>query len=163
MLGCIQPISSPMMNRILGFVCCCGGGVCCADAGAPTISTGASAASRPKQIFLCIIGLLSPAMYKASFALGADPAGALMIAPSSTAFVASRLRALAQAPRPGCGPARRQQSGHGITLLEMPDAYGIFTSCAYRSILASARGTKRGSGLATEPHTEQSVQILISE
>src|SRR5689334_23749430 len=28
MLGCIQPISSPMMNKILGF--CCG---CCADAG----------------------------------------------------------------------------------------------------------------------------------
>src|SRR6476619_2108160 len=28
MLGCIQPMSSPMMNKILGF--CCG---CCADVG----------------------------------------------------------------------------------------------------------------------------------
>src|SRR5436190_1014458 len=28
MLGCIQPMSSPMMNKILGF--CCG---CCADTG----------------------------------------------------------------------------------------------------------------------------------
>ena len=29
MLGCIQPMSSPMMKRILGFCCCC----CCAAAG----------------------------------------------------------------------------------------------------------------------------------
>src|SRR5262245_26955091 len=39
MLGCIQPMSSPMMKRMLGFACCCcccaccccgrGGGSCC--------------------------------------------------------------------------------------------------------------------------------------
>ena len=28
MLGCIQPMSSPMMKRMLGFCCCC-----CASAG----------------------------------------------------------------------------------------------------------------------------------
>src|SRR3954453_17129922 len=32
MLGCIQPISSPMMKRMLGFCCCCCC-CCCAAAG----------------------------------------------------------------------------------------------------------------------------------
>jgi hypothetical protein len=27
MLGCIQPMSSPMMNKILGFCCCAAAGV----------------------------------------------------------------------------------------------------------------------------------------
>src|SRR5262245_14728550 len=44
MLGCIQPISSPMMKRMLGF--CCG---CCAAAGTLAIVKPASDASRPSQ------------------------------------------------------------------------------------------------------------------
>src|ERR1700746_2281023 len=51
MLGCIHPISSPMMNRILGFCCCC------AAAGEPTTETAANDASRPSQILLAFIAL----------------------------------------------------------------------------------------------------------
>src|ERR1700751_4275582 len=45
MLGCIQPISSPMMNRMLGFGCCW------ADAGALAIETAAAPASKPSHNF----------------------------------------------------------------------------------------------------------------
>src|SRR5712691_289641 len=43
MLGCIQPMSSPMMKRILGF--------CWAEAGAPTRATTVSSASRASKTF----------------------------------------------------------------------------------------------------------------
>src|SRR5262245_23910759 len=45
MLGCIQPISSPMMKRMLGFCCCC------ADAGPLAIEKTAAPASKPSQHF----------------------------------------------------------------------------------------------------------------
>src|SRR4051812_19779299 len=44
MLGCIQPMSSPMMNRMLGFCSCC------AVAGALTTVKAASDANKPSQI-----------------------------------------------------------------------------------------------------------------
>src|SRR6266851_2969398 len=43
MLGCIQPMSSPMMKRMLGF--------CCAEAGALASPTAANSATRTSQIF----------------------------------------------------------------------------------------------------------------
>ena len=43
MLGCIQPMSSPMMNRMLGF--------CCAEAGTAASPTAVNSASRTSQIF----------------------------------------------------------------------------------------------------------------
>src|SRR5271169_2118011 len=48
MLGCIQPMSSPMMKSMLGLGCC-------ADAGRLPIITGATNASRPSQIFLAML------------------------------------------------------------------------------------------------------------
>src|SRR5262245_8178997 len=50
MLGCIQPMSSPMMKRMLGF--CCG---CCAAAGVFAAITAPDSASRPRQKFLAIL------------------------------------------------------------------------------------------------------------
>src|SRR5215831_11354566 len=47
MLGCIQPMSSPMMNKMLGFCCC-------AAAGTLAITREANSASRPRQTFLVI-------------------------------------------------------------------------------------------------------------
>src|SRR4030095_781501 len=49
MLGCIQPMSSPMMKRMLGFCCCC---CCCAAAGALAALAATNDASRPRQNFL---------------------------------------------------------------------------------------------------------------
>src|SRR5215470_10092288 len=49
MLGCIQPMSSPMMNKMFGFCCCC------AVAGVPGTDTAAHNASRPSQAFLGFI------------------------------------------------------------------------------------------------------------
>ncbi len=46
MLGCIQPMSSPMMKRMLGFCCCC------AAAGALAAITATNDTSRPRQNFL---------------------------------------------------------------------------------------------------------------
>ena len=48
MLGCIQPMSSPMMNTMLGFGCC-------AAAGAPAVVTATAMASRPSQIVLVML------------------------------------------------------------------------------------------------------------
>jgi hypothetical protein len=45
MLGCIQPMSSPMMKRILGFV------GCCADGCELAATTAAAPASRLSQNF----------------------------------------------------------------------------------------------------------------
>src|SRR5262249_45085612 len=50
MLGCIQPMSSPMMKRMLGF--CCG---CCAAAGVFAAITAPDSASRPRQKFLVML------------------------------------------------------------------------------------------------------------
>src|SRR5262245_41521152 len=44
MLGCIQPMSSPMMKRMLGFC------VCCAAAGVLATATAESIVSKPRQI-----------------------------------------------------------------------------------------------------------------
>src|SRR5215831_11767683 len=51
MLGCIQPMSSPMMKRMLGFCCCC----------ALAAVMAANDARRPRQKFLVILmdGFLS--------------------------------------------------------------------------------------------------------
>src|SRR5271166_809843 len=49
MLGCIQPMSSPMMKRMLGLACCC-----CAAAGVLATVTAADNASRPSQMLLAI-------------------------------------------------------------------------------------------------------------
>src|SRR5262249_47437946 len=63
MLGCIQPMSSPMMKRILGFACCCCccGGCCCADAGTLAVTT-AHGANTPSQQFLVMIIFASSVM-----------------------------------------------------------------------------------------------------
>src|SRR5271166_5466725 len=55
MLGCIQPMSSPMMKRMLGLACCC-----CAAAGMLVTVTATNNASRPSQMPLAmtIINLL---------------------------------------------------------------------------------------------------------
>src|SRR5262249_7696294 len=45
MLGCIQPISSPMMKRMLGFCCCC------ADGCELTNATAATPAVKPRANF----------------------------------------------------------------------------------------------------------------
>src|SRR5215472_3594733 len=45
MLGCIQPISSPMMKRMLGFCCCC------AAAGTLIVVIKVISASGPSQGF----------------------------------------------------------------------------------------------------------------
>src|SRR6476660_10483519 len=45
MLGCIQPMSSPMMTRMLGFCCCC------AAAGRLAAATTANSASKPSHKF----------------------------------------------------------------------------------------------------------------
>src|SRR5262245_23158757 len=50
MLGCIQPMSSPMMKRMLGFCCCC-----CAAAGTLVAVTATNGASKPRQNFLVIL------------------------------------------------------------------------------------------------------------
>src|SRR6516162_11121845 len=47
MLGCIQPMSSPMMNRMLGFRCCG-----CAAAGKLAAVRGTNDASSPRKNFL---------------------------------------------------------------------------------------------------------------
>src|SRR5215471_6384430 len=52
-LGCIQPMSSPMMKRMLGFCCCC------AAAGVPATETAAHNASRPAKTFLAVIACSS--------------------------------------------------------------------------------------------------------
>src|SRR5262245_1296776 len=49
MLGCIQPMSSPMMNRMLGFCSCC------AAAGALAAIAATSEASKPNQEFLVML------------------------------------------------------------------------------------------------------------
>src|SRR5262245_31810553 len=51
MLGCIQPMSSPMMKRMLGFCCCW------ATAGVFTTSTATMEASRPSQVYLAMLTL----------------------------------------------------------------------------------------------------------
>src|SRR5215831_12553779 len=48
MLGCIQPMSSPMMKRMLGFACCC---CCCAAAGRLTTILAATSAGRASHGF----------------------------------------------------------------------------------------------------------------
>src|SRR5262249_60356761 len=53
MLGCIQPMSSPMMKRMLGLACCC-----CAAAGGLVTTPTASAANRPSQTVLVMLRLL---------------------------------------------------------------------------------------------------------
>src|SRR5262245_16149945 len=50
MLGCIQPISSPMMKRMFGFCCCS-----CAAAGTLAAVTATNDASKPLQNFLVIL------------------------------------------------------------------------------------------------------------
>src|SRR5215813_8559846 len=50
MLGCIQPISSPMMKRMFGFCCCS-----CAAAGTLAAVTATNDASKPIQNFLVIL------------------------------------------------------------------------------------------------------------
>src|SRR6266478_7652729 len=45
MLGCIQPMSSPMMNKMLGFCCC-------AAAGALAAVIATNDASSPRKSFL---------------------------------------------------------------------------------------------------------------
>jgi hypothetical protein len=45
MLGCIQPMSSPMMKRMLGFCCCC----------ALATVMAANDARRPRQNVLVIL------------------------------------------------------------------------------------------------------------
>src|SRR5262249_15340413 len=71
MEGCIQPMSSPMMKRMLGFACCCccccgccccagrGGGCCCcrccAAAGMLAVVMAAIDASRPRQTGLLML------------------------------------------------------------------------------------------------------------
>ena len=54
MLGCIQPMSSPMMKRMLGFCCCC------AAAGRLAAVTAASDANRPSQMYLATLMLELP-------------------------------------------------------------------------------------------------------
>src|SRR5215831_16420163 len=51
MLGCIHPISSPMMKRMLGF-CPCGCCCCWAEAGMLAIVVAAHATTRAPQIVL---------------------------------------------------------------------------------------------------------------
>src|SRR4051812_33846631 len=61
MLGCIMPMSSPMMKRMLGFCCCC------AAAGVLATATTADSASKPSHKFrdrlivrlleVCLVGL----------------------------------------------------------------------------------------------------------
>src|SRR5215468_10296857 len=50
MLGCIQPMSSPMMKRMLGF--CIG---CCAFAGAIVTNAAANDPIKPSKIFLPVM------------------------------------------------------------------------------------------------------------
>src|SRR3954471_17572539 len=50
MLGCIQPMSSPMMNRMLGFCC-----DCWAKAGASVAAVAAHSAARPSQANLLVL------------------------------------------------------------------------------------------------------------
>src|SRR5262249_61216011 len=79
MLGCIQPMSSPMMNRMLGFCgccgcccacCCCGWACrccgcacgccrCCAAAGMLAAVTTAKEASAPSQMVLIMLFISS--------------------------------------------------------------------------------------------------------
>src|SRR5580704_8860421 len=49
MCGCIQPMSSPMMKRMLGFCCCC------AKAGTAAATKTAEAANKPSRIFLAVL------------------------------------------------------------------------------------------------------------
>src|SRR5262245_42717179 len=49
MLGCIQPMSSPMIKRMFGFACCC------AKAGAPAPIMPANSVNTPSQIVLLIV------------------------------------------------------------------------------------------------------------
>src|SRR5712675_891519 len=49
MLGCIQPMSSPMMKRMLGFC------VCCAAAGRLVAIAAASSVNKPSQQVLADI------------------------------------------------------------------------------------------------------------
>src|SRR5262249_27162139 len=50
MLGCIQPMSSPMMKRMFGF---CDG--CCAFAGAIVTHAAANDPIKPSKIFLSVM------------------------------------------------------------------------------------------------------------
>ena len=52
MLGCIQPMSSPMMKRMLGFFCSC-------PTACDAIVTAASAANRPTEIFLIVFSYVT--------------------------------------------------------------------------------------------------------
>src|ERR1700742_3988353 len=69
MLGCIQPMSSPMMKRMLGFACCCCCCCCCADAGAQAIATAANDDNRLSRNFCfafmvsLLRCLLSPSLF----------------------------------------------------------------------------------------------------
>jgi hypothetical protein len=56
MLGCIQPMSSPIMKRMLGFCCC-------ADACVPIAVTAKNTASRPRQIILVTL-IFAPVMFE---------------------------------------------------------------------------------------------------
>src|SRR5690348_4480682 len=55
MLGCIQPMSSPMMKRMLGF--------CCADACVFAATTAAAPTSRLSQTFVLAFMLLSSSLH----------------------------------------------------------------------------------------------------
>src|SRR3954447_4293760 len=50
MLGCIQPMSSPMMKTMLGFCC-----DCWASAGASVAAVAAHSAVRPRQTELLVL------------------------------------------------------------------------------------------------------------
>src|SRR6187399_62575 len=55
MLGCIQPMSSPMMKRMLGFCCCAAAGILAAD-------IAAIEANKPSQMYLAMLmGWFPPA------------------------------------------------------------------------------------------------------
>src|SRR5215472_8174009 len=96
MLGCIQPMSSPMMKRMLGFCCCC------AAAGVVATITAMSEPSRPSHICLAILLLLFVNKYRlpvtgrqpAPYALRREPSTsrrkALLYSVQSTAQIASR-------------------------------------------------------------------------
>src|SRR6516165_9106269 len=49
MLGCIQPISSPMMKRMLGFCCCC------ADAVPATVTVAKNVSTASQTILVMLM------------------------------------------------------------------------------------------------------------
>src|SRR3954451_22989136 len=60
MLGCIQPISSPMMNRMLGFCCVPDG--CCACAGTGAIAAAAHIRIAAAMVFPSSLNLISSSL-----------------------------------------------------------------------------------------------------